>query len=198
LRDIEPAARVLIHLTHLSFMKRTILALAAFVLAFVSARADDSAAQPPATQPQVEQSAAKVSVQASTEDAFLQFALEKAKQYTGVVEDAVSKAIDVASQEAKPMMEEYLRWKAWYHGAWACVGGVIFVVPLFFFLLGIWGACHRWSEDAVIPLYLLGGIATVIGGIFGLGTMFGNLMSFIQIQVVPRIYLIEQLRELLK
>jgi hypothetical protein len=178
-------------------MKRVILALTAFAFALVSAAlADDSAAQSPANQPQADQSA-KVSVQASTKDAFLQFALEKAKQYTGVVEDAVSKAIDVASQEAKPMMEEYLRWKAWYHGI---IGiGVVGGLVVFALVCGVsWIIVSQTNSEVMFGVGVVSTIGTFILVLLTASVGASNLMSFIQLQVAPRIYLIEQLRELLK
>jgi hypothetical protein len=61
-----------------------------------------------------------------------------------------------------------------------------------------WIMVNRRDTGPRFALAMGSSAVTFVLVIAAVETGFPNLMSFIQIQVAPRIYLIEQLRELLK
>lgn len=141
----------------------------------------------------------------SYRDAFLSFALEKAKTYSGALEGAASKAIDVAKAEAPELAREWLRWKAWEHALYE-------VIPLM--LLGAFVALflYNWSRfqmggyrngelvkgafyHVVLSWFgVLGSAATAIALLVNLPHLF----TLIQIWTAPRVYMIEQVIDLAK
>ena len=142
---------------------------------------------------------------AETRDAFLSFALDKAKSYTGTAEQIATKAVDTAVAEAGPTAIEFLKWRAWMHGikAFTCI--LIFGIGLTLFCVQ-W---RYWALGGYCGEQLVKGtagnvVATVIGGVVALisfltffaSSPYGDLLSFVQIMVAPRIYMIEQVLHL--
>ncbi len=157
----------------------------------------------PATAPVAPTPAAAVpKVEINYKDAFLQFALEKAQKYSGAVEGAVSKAVDAATDEAPIVAHEYLHWKLWYHAMnafapmialLACVG--TFVWQWTKFDTNAYGHLTRGSPLNIVAT-ILGGMGTVVFALMTCVWAIPNLMSFIQILVAPRVYVIEQVLHL--
>jgi len=157
-------------------------------------------------------SAAPSSKITETRDAFLAFALEKAKTYTDKAEVAVSKAVDVVGEEAPVAMKEFLIWRAWMHGIKAISPVVVLTFGLFLFF----GNILKWTTTEIRPgsyhseTILVKGtekevILTVLGGVLSLSGLvsfcvlsISNIMSFIQVIVAPRIYIIEQVMGMFK
>lgn len=188
-------------------MKTLILALVGLLALSVPALADAAKSTPAQAQAALNPPPALPdTTDWSAKDAFLHFVLSKAELYSGKVEDAVGKAVDVAGREAPKLVKEYLDWKLWEYGLdvamWAvCVG------------LGVWAArfCYRkmlnasgdakegWTIGMVASLVvtILGGLVSFIGPEGSRG-IFGDLLSFIQILVAPRIYVIEQVLHAIK
>lgn len=139
----------------------------------------------------------------SVQDEFLRFVLTKAESYSGKVEDAVGKAIDVAQVEAPETVRQFLVWRAWKHAVNA-------VAPLLFFGLGagvIWFLRRGWikaekqGDDYTgwVMGTVMSSVATFVAGVPMVATvLIPNLLSFIQIQVAPRIYLLEEVAKLIK
>lgn len=154
----------------------------------------DSAAKPVApTEVTATESSSKLS-DASAD--FLRFALAKAEKYSGKVEDAIGKGVDLAVQEAPETARQWITWRAWYHG-------LRFSIPfLLLFVCGISFAVSLKRSDfdngnvwSFITVF-----SGVIGGFSLLAAIFNfdNLFSLIQIWVAPRIYMIEELIKLTK
>jgi len=133
------------------------------------------------------------------QDAFLSFTLEKVKKYSEVGEQAIEKAIDSASKEAPILCEEYLRWNFWKNI-------LKFLAPMcgFFIFGGIYifiGQKINWNLD---DHHFFGGIAVIISAIvscfFFLITLFSFdcLLTAIQIHIAPRVFLLEQVMNLVK
>lgn len=139
----------------------------------------------------------------STKDQFLQFLADKAMTYTDKVEDAIGASIDFAKQEAEPTMREFLVWRSWKHGVTAAT-------PMFFIgcgLFGIWFFRRGWVNakknneemDGWIICFVITLVLTfIVGGITCAEVILPNTLSFIQIQVAPRIYLIEEVSKLIR
>ena len=182
-------------------MRSIIYALLVLALS-VPSHAAETPLPPAATTPAVTAPAAAPQKSSppslsQTRDAFLAFALDKAKGYTDKAEIAVSKAVDVVSQEAPLAAAEFLRWRAWMHA----IKGL---TPLLLGIIGIVVFCWQWGKWKAHGDYLTSGtmgnvVATTAGGIVSLisGVVFlaagaGHVLSFVQISVAPRVYMIEQ------
>ncbi len=130
-------------------------------------------------------------------DAFLALALEKAKSYSGTIENTISKAVDAVQVEAPLIVGEFLRWHLWKAGV--SFGVNLFILSLvlvLFYKITKW-----WNETAdsdaqfgLVVLFLISIIPLVITSI----NLFNYSLEFIQILVAPRIYLIEQVMVLVK
>jgi hypothetical protein len=132
-------------------------------------------------------------------DAFLSLALEKTKLYSGKVEDALGKGIDVAQKEAPELAKEWLRWRFYYHLFYTLQFPCLFAV-----LIGWICFCHSKSKscprsewDEVIPMSLFIGFF-VLSISFLVMALDGHPMKLIQITTAPRIYLIESVAELIR
>jgi len=134
---------------------------------------------------------------AESRDAFLAFALDKAKTYTGKAEEVATKAVDTAIKEAGPTAIEFLRWRAWYHGLHVVLP---LVGALFYF--GIWGYWMRRAYKASafdswgIPLAMGGGTLGIFICVGVCVSIADHLYPFVQILTAPRIYIIEQVLHL--
>lgn len=149
----------------------------------------------PAPQP-----AASPAPQAATnpdaiKDEFLRFVLTKAENYSGKIEDAVGQAVDVATKEAPETVRQYLVFSAWREG-------IYFFGPLAAFLF-CFAAClvsyykADWNDVAPANIFcVIGGFSGFILFIVVLGNM-PHLLTLIEIKVAPRIYIIEQVSQLL-
>lgn len=163
------------------------------------------AAEPAESKPTaVETAASAAPGKINYTDAFLGLALEKAKLYSGKAEDAIGKGVDIAMEEAKPTAVEFLRWRAWSHGI------KTLFPPLF---LGMFIALQLWQwprfefsyNERLIKGTELNVVASVVAWVgiatCSIGTLvfsIPNFMSLIQLWVAPRIYVIEQVIELMK
>lgn len=136
----------------------------------------------------------------STKDQFLQFLADKAMTYTDKVEDAIGASIDFAKKEAEPTMREFLVWRSWKHG-------MTFGFPFLGLVFGFFLVVFNWKGANLDPdkynFNTQGGLVwlgTILIFIFGLISfiVLEDLFSFIQIQVAPRIYLIEEVSKLIR
>lgn len=130
-------------------------------------------------------------------DDFLIYAMDRAKSYTGKLEDGVAMAVDTVREQSPLVVAEFLRWRAWKHGICGFVAPAILLLWLPFI---IWGL-STGSDHHNTVRFFLGGVAGCFYALVLLMTgplWASNIMSFIQIQVAPRIYLIEQVAALVK
>lgn len=136
----------------------------------------------------------------STKDQFLQFLADKAMTYTDKVEDAIGASIDFAKKEAEPTMREFLVWRAWKHGMTFGIPFTMLFVGTILFSLNFKKGIKNLNETNPningIGFILLG-IISVIGLLISAANL-DHLFSFVQIQVAPRIYLIEEVSKLIR
>ncbi len=133
-------------------------------------------------------------------DAFLQFALDKAQKYSGAAEQAVSKAVDAATEEAPKLAAEFLRWRAWYHGL-----HMLFPMGLTLAGAGLYwwgmrkakqgGGFDRGSEWG-FPIAIFGGIGLIAILLWAIVDTNKHLYPFIQVITAPRVYMVEQVLHL--
>lgn len=192
-----------------TFITHKIAAL--FIMGVFAVVAPSTWADTPAASPAPQAAPATVA-KVDYKDAFLGFVLEKAQKYSGTVEDTIGKAVDVAKTEAPVLAHEYLVWQAWYHATYI-------VLPLVLFTVFFWTFLKQWpkwtvkitsggyykDDDWSLSKGSIGNVAaTIIGGIISLISFiafFANLdhlLSFIQILVAPRVYILEQVIHLVK
>ncbi len=176
-------------------MNRLLSLLLALVMAAPLCAADTPPAAPVAPA---------VAKTESYRDAFLSFALEKAKTYSGAVEEAVAKGVDVASKELPETLTQWLKWRAWYNGVCA------FVPPLFliaFVLLQVWvwplfefgyRKCLTRGNELHVATSIAAWVGIAAGLCFTLIVSVSSFFDLIQIWVAPRIYVIEQVIQLAK
>ena len=133
----------------------------------------------------------------------LRFVLDKAKQYTAAGENAIAKAVDVAQAEAPELIREYLTWKAWELGL-KTFGGLGFILLSVFGLgFGFWsfGKRHRWVNDGRDDITCFAGVLLlpfavgIVPACFG---FFGHLGDFVKVTLAPRVFLVEQLVQMMK
>lgn len=142
--------------------------------------------------------AAETKVEAKKEkpaikDEFLQFALEKAKLYSENGEQAIGKAVDLAQREAPELAKEWLRWRFWRSIIY-CVLCTITIWPC------IWAMKkgHAIGDEGGAFMCVMGGFA-LVGSIILVATVAAPaLIDAIQIAIAPRIYIAEQLINLIK
>lgn len=136
----------------------------------------------------------------SHSDRALTFIMDKVEKYSEKAETAIGKAVDVAMQEARPLMEEFLLWRA-------VQNGFKFALPFSFFLFFIillFSTAQKGIsnfDDRELNKYGFGFVVGCAGSIISLLiTLFhtSNLLTFIQIQVAPRVYLLEEVMRLMK
>lgn len=167
--------------------------LVMFLLVIVSAFAAESAPV---------EVKAPVPVKVNYKDAFLKFALDKAEKYSDKAEQTVVKTVDIAMKEAPELAREFLVWRAWKNG-------LTFLTYLIMpFILGI--ICFKLVKTAQNAPSESGVefVSVLCAAIFGIWTILmilvllidglSALMDLIQILVAPRIYIIEQLTNMLK
>ncbi len=141
---------------------------------------------------------------ANTSADALDFIVNRAKAYSGKIEDGVSKAVDYGMKELPVVITEFLRWRFWMHLMHALSSVVFGLIGVTLICLGV--KRGNWSDSSP-PAWLIGviagGIMTVIATIgFFAGPPNGpsgldHIMSCIQIAIAPRIYLIEQVSHLM-
>jgi len=122
----------------------------------------------------------------SSKDAFLSFVLTKAEKYSGSMEVAVSKAMD----EAPIVAKEFLVWRTWEHGMFLAISWALA------FVLVVTGIILAKEESKDTRLGSLALFFCVVIIPFGIGVE--QLFYLIQIQVAPRIYIIEEISKMIK
>lgn len=152
---------------------------------------------------------AKTAVVASAayKDPFLNMLFEKTKQYTGKAEDVIGKAVDAVSTEAPKLAEEYLRWRFWYHAisyaaiiALVCAGLFLVWLMTYFGRKSAVGRTGYHAGEWEDQWQFLTGLAVVLEIIPVIALFAGSshLFSALQIQLAPKIYLLEQAAHLFK
>ncbi len=114
---------------------------------------------------------------------------------------ASAQQIGAAAQEQLPLLvQEYLKWGAFEASRWMTFE-LCGVVIVFGFLTILWGytflsrnRLDDGSFDALIGVSLLGWVLIVVLAIFG----YLNYMTMKQIEMAPRVYLIEKIKGIVK
>lgn len=140
---------------------------------------------------------------ANTSADALAFLVDRAKAYSGKIEDGVSKAVDYGMKEVPQVITEFLRWRFWMHLMHALTSIIFGLIGMILLYLGI---TRGWKTSDFHPWV----IGTIIGGFMTLIATIGffagppngpsgldHIMSCIQIGVAPRIYLIESISRLM-
>ena len=98
---------------------------------------------------------------------------------------------DVAARELPLLVQEYLTWGLWQHGMTAVGLFVLFCAAVW---IARWGvlAMRKNNWDAGFPMLMLG----VVVGIAANVAAFDEVSKVIQVIVAPRVYLLEQLANL--
>jgi hypothetical protein len=147
-------------------------------------------------------------------DPFLNLAYEKTKLYSGKMEGALAKAIDITEKEAPGLARDYIKWRICYHA----LNILSVVVPATIF--GIAAFCmFKKSKRLELARVKAGygnreglpdgefqfgwGVAyAIVALLFSIGTIvhaFGNdhVSGLIQAIVAPKIYMAEKVMHLL-
>jgi hypothetical protein len=179
-----------------NFKMKTILAL--FALLFAStAFAETPPIAPPPQPAQVNE--------VDYKQAFLKLVYDKSVLYSGKVEDATSKAIDYAAAEAKPMMEEYIKYEIIDHICDALPTFIFWCGSISILLFIVWRANvnDEWTEGKIVCAVCA--CFAILIGTFGVFTgapdsprrhntsVFEDVKLAVQAGVSPRIYIAKQL-----
>jgi hypothetical protein len=148
--------------------------------------------------------AAKAKIAHTGADA-LSWMADRAKAYTGKLEEGLSVAVDKAMVEIPKTLQEYLAWKAAYHAIFGLSGPIIAII--FMIIMGVAYRQADWSDgDMAAVITIASGVmiviclwAFIIGGA-SRESMSGleHTTKLVQIKVAPRIYLIEELGKLIR
>ncbi len=140
---------------------------------------------------------------AKTGNDLLRFMADRAKAYTGRLEDGVNKAIDVVQEQSPIIVAEFLRWRFWMHAIKAATPIVFGLMGIIMFAVGI----RRANWDGMSPwcFVTIGGGLAVFVGVIGFFAGAGHesvsgldhLMSCVQIKIAPRVYLLDQVSHLM-
>jgi hypothetical protein len=178
-------------------------------------------------EPKKEQKKAEVvaTPKVDYKDAFLGLVLQKAEKYSATMENglgkavdmaqtAVSKAVDLAAEEAPILMREFLMWRFIQNLLHFIVPFVLFLISIIVFLKNFpkWIDSFRddkagkrsneWRE--VDAQQVKNGLAGLVSGVCSLVTImfvfssFSYLLVALQIHIAPRVYIIEQAIQLFK
>lgn len=155
-----------------------------------SVYADDTKTEPVKT---VEP--ATVTTKAS--DELLRFILDKAKLYSGKVEDTLGKGIDLAEKEAPETVRQYLVWGMWKNALMFAFPLVSFVVFSILCVIGMNKSKGKWQNPGIVNICTI--VCGFLAVIFFSFTLINIdcLFNIVQIHLAPRIYILEQLRDLL-
>jgi len=153
-------------------------------------------------QPKVE---VKQEQKVDMKDAFLGFVLQKAEKYTEKTEAALGKAVDIAKEEAPELAREFIVWRACMHGIKAIFPLVIICVIIACYIKIsklLWGKHEESPRDdwdgGAIAFNIVGGVGGAVGIVFLSFLSFNNFLPFVQCLVAPKIYIIEQVLNLVQ
>lgn len=130
-------------------------------------------------------------------DAFLGLALEKTKLYSGKVEDAIGKAVDVTQKEAPELMREFIVWRTWKHALAA-------MWPISFLLIGIVSAIlgfntkKGWGYDCPSQWAIMTAAGFIMLFFCLISGGYREIEKLVQVTVAPRIYIAEEVMSLIK
>ncbi len=173
-------------------MKNNIRFILALFIATVSPLSFAAEAAAPAPQTETPKTSPK--------DMLLTFLLDKAKSYSGTIEEGVTKAVDFAKEQTPLVVAEFLTWRAWMHGMKWGIWALTFVVSASFFP-------YTWKNAKYDDSDFWGNLAsffntvnwvTLIAGFVGSLIQLDHLFSLVQIWVAPRVYLIEEVSKMIK
>ncbi len=180
-----------------------LLILAVFSTALFAEDKPADPSTPPELQKAIDQAAKLPSSQATelakTGNEALRFMLDRAKSYTGKIEDGVGKAVDITIKEAPETVRQFLVWRAWKHGVSAAIS-MACILMFWAAYTYLWFASRKWDDGNKLPargllFCVLMFVTMMIGDI---GCVKSNALSLVQIKFAPRIYLIEELTKLIK
>jgi hypothetical protein len=123
------------------------------------------------------------------------------QQVFDYIKEAAEKIGDFATKEIPPFIEEFLRWRFFEAGIEALLLLILCILPVYVLLkwktLLNWALKHQHNSDG----FSWAGFATAILASIGLLLLafpLEQIKDMIQIQVAPKVYLLEQCAEYLK
>ena len=114
--------------------------------------------------------------------------IEDIKKANGVV----SKAIDLAQQQGPELIREFLVWNAWKYGI-LCFTGLASLIVCWFVIRRIQKMDDRDRYNIVWEP-----IVAVTAFIAGTVLVLNNFLTFVQVLVAPRIFLLDYVTSLIK
>lgn len=148
--------------------------------------------------PETEATKQVAEVKSNVKDEALRFILSKAQKYSEKVENTASAMIDAAQKEAPETIKQFLVWRAVKHGLSFFMPFFILTSAFITFLVSAKKA--NWQSNVFSMPHLVSVVSGIIMlfSTIGVAVNFTNLLSFIQVLVAPRIYLIEQVSALIR
>lgn len=133
-----------------------------------------------------------------TRDAFMTFLLAKMDKYSTAMEDTMGNAIILAEKEAKPLMEEFIRWRIISNGFWFFAPFFTCCISLFYLRRNIRIAgdnINKYTGEWTGSTGAYAAINIFVSFTLVLITSINiqHLLNFIQAIVAPRIYIMDQL-----
>lgn len=166
------------------------IALIAFAFALpIGAFAEDSPAE--TQKPEVKQE-----VKIPVKERALAFILEKAETYSGKIETAVGKAVDYAYTEVPLIIQEFLRWRMARSITYVVIYGVLTFLVIRFPIKWKWFTEDLADETGGASV--AGAVFSCIGSLIFFCLTISHFLTVIQIWIAPRVYLIEQVTNLIK
>lgn len=160
---------------------------------------------------------------ASVKDEFLRFTLQKAEKYSGKLENGIGAAVDEARKQAPELAKEFLLWRFLVAASNFMVPLVLMLIFIWVSKAHTTGWCKAWKEANVAaaaraadrygrhdwmgdeylkcwrygPIALLSGVGVAISLGITIANL-GSLSTMIEIYFAPRIYIADQLLQLIK
>ena len=137
-------------------------------------------------------------------DALMSFVMKKAEKYSEAGEVTVEKGVDLAMKEAPILVEEYIKWRAFYHAMRFLIPlsialGWIYFMMKFIKLANTKGWENEYRNEPS-GYGCLGGVSIFIQLVLFIVTLChtDHLFLFVQTMIAPRVYILEQAIQLLK
>lgn len=105
----------------------------------------------------------------------------------------VKEGMALAKTEVPIVINELLAWGLWSSVVWLVIGVLLLGIGIFFVVLGIKESRKNSYSDADIFYFIL----SLIFSAAGIITSISHTLNIIQINVAPRVYLIEKISTLM-
>ncbi len=120
--------------------------------------------------------------------------MSKAQLYSGKIETGVSNAIDLAQKEVPELVKEFIVFRTWKHAITALLFITLFVSGSVLVKKCVSRDWRNASGDVSIMAAIFVSSALLFIGI----EIYRECLNLIQVIVAPRVYMLEQVIELIK